>query len=89
MDNVRWWHFDGRYHAGGRDVPAVAPHHAFGSVVFKYWHAWPHWIVLRDCDCAVDFLYNHRHRGESWDLDIPPIIRRRWLCTSFSIFLVQ
>lgn len=83
MDDLRRWTGDGGYHARGCDVPALATDYADGGVVYQCGRFGVDWVVVCDCDREVDILHHHCGGGESWDLDIPEVVRRRWICSYY------
>ena len=86
MDDVCRRDCYGGCDVGGGDVPIVASDYEVGSMVFEYWGVGFDWFVLCYCDCAVDILYHYRHRGKSWDLDIPKVICGCRICELFFFF---
>lgn len=82
MDHICWRGVDGRYHAGGCHVPPLATHYETGSVVLEYRMFRLGRTVLCHRDCAAHILYCDYLGRKSWDMDIPEVVRRRWICES-------
>lgn len=80
MDDLRRWIGNGGHYARGCDVPALATDHADGRVVYQCGRFGVDWVVVCDCYREVDILHHHCGGGKSWDLDIPEVIRGRWIC---------
>lgn len=91
MDDLCRWDLDGRHHAGGCDVPAVAARYAVGRVVFEYFDVGVDWAVFRHCGFEAYLLYCDYCGGESGDLGVPAVVRGCWICKlplCFCLFVV-
>jgi hypothetical protein len=82
VDHICWRGVDGCYHAGGCHVPPLATHYKTGSVVLEHRMSGLGRTVLCYRDCAAHILYCDSFGRKSWDMDIPEVVRRRWICES-------
>ena len=58
----------------------MATYYAFGRLVPQHRNVGSHRFILRDRHLQTDILHHHYCGCESWHLDLPQLVCRRWFC---------